>query len=165
MTATSTLPAPPVRVLAHPAPQRSLEHALELALDDDQRLGTGTALLLVEVTAHAGAPCGTVLERRMRSAVRAAGRWLALAPGLHAVLLTGLRPAVAEVTVERAADALLHAVERWAPTDPGTGVVASVGASLAPARAATAAEAVRQAGAALSAARAAGGGCARIGTA
>ncbi|WP_432570027.1 hypothetical protein [Kineococcus sp. SYSU DK005] len=141
-----------------------LEHALEHALDADQRLGTATALLLVEVTGT-GAPAAAAVERRLRSAVRAEDRWLRPAPDLHAVLLTGLRPGTAEAAVERAADALLHAVECWAALEGAGGVRVSVGASLAPWRAATAAEALAQAGAALGAARAAGGDCARIGAA
>ncbi|NAZ87205.1 hypothetical protein GTR00_14040, partial [Kineococcus sp. T90] len=97
--------------------------------------------------------------------VRPGLRTVAAALRRHAVLLTGLRPGAAEAAVERAADALLHAVECWAALEGCAEVRVSVGASLAPWRAATAAEALAQAGAALGAARAAGGDCARIGAA
>ncbi|WP_337059997.1 hypothetical protein [Kineococcus sp. G2] len=173
MTPTPSATAAPVRpapslataVAAPAAPRRpvrsALEHALEHALDADHRLGTVTALLLVEV-ADPGTWCPAAAERRMRTALRAADRWLPLDPGVHAVLLTGLRPAGAEGTVERAVDAVLHALEMWEPAGEGSRVSVSVGASLAPTRAATAAEAVRQAAAALELARSAGGDCARI---
>ncbi|WP_432498085.1 hypothetical protein [Kineococcus gypseus] len=157
----------PAHVPAHVPAQvlaQVLEPLLEPVLEDDHHRGTGTALLLVEVAGCPGAAAAE-LERRMRSAVRAGDRWSSPVAGVHAVLLTGLRRSGAEGVVERAAEALLHALECWPHTAPGTGARVSVGASLAPARATTAAEAVRQAGAALAAARRAGGGCARIGTA
>ena len=135
------------------------------ALDADRRAGTGTGLLVVGVDAAAGTEGRSVaaraeVVRRMRRAVRSVDRWMALGPDLFAVLLTGLPPAGGEGVVERVADALLMAVETSAETHPDVSV--SIGASLAPTRAATGAEAQGQAFAALEAARAAGGHCARI---
>ncbi|MGI4896203.1 MAG: EAL domain-containing protein [Janthinobacterium lividum] len=129
--------------------------ALQNAFEADRLVGTGTGLLLV-----AGAS-STSAVRRMRSAVRARDQWIPLGDALHAVLLTGLPRAGTEGAVDRAADALLHAVES-APGGLGAGVRISIGASLAPTRAVTADEALHQAQEALAEAGRAGGHCARI---
>ena len=134
--------------------RRELETALRAALEADLHVGTTTGLLLV------GGVSSPALVRRMHAAVRAGDRWTALPGELHAVLLTGLPPAGSEGVVDRAADALLHAVESC-PRSGGE-VRVSIGASLGPGRAGTAEEAIGQALLALGSARRAGGRCARI---
>ncbi|NIZ89414.1 EAL domain-containing protein [Kineococcus rubinsiae] len=153
---------------------------VQQALDADRRRGSGCALLLLgtDVTrprtgaADPGAPGedaaggedpSAAVVRRLRSSVRSADRWIPLGEHLHAVLLTGLPLPVAEGVVDRVADALLHALESSALTAPErSGVRVSIGASLAPFRATTSADAIAQAVSALAAARSAGGHCARI---
>ncbi|MEZ0491021.1 EAL domain-containing protein [Kineococcus sp. TBRC 1896] len=156
--ATERTPAPQV---AAPSPQRStLTDVVGQALEADRATGTGTGLLLVGVDGICRAGGREAVVRRMRRAVRSVDRWIPLGPDLFAVLLTGLPRAGSEGVVERVADALLLAVELAVNDHPAVSV--SIGASLAPARAVTAAEAHRQAAAALESARGAGGHCARI---
>jgi EAL domain-containing protein (putative c-di-GMP-specific phosphodiesterase class I) len=151
----------PVVVEVPPAGQQELSARVGEALDDDRRVGTGTGLLVVGVDGGEGSPASrAAVVRRMRRAVRSVDRWIPVAPDLFAVLLTGLPRAGSEGVVERVADALLMAVETSMDSHPDVSV--SIGASLAPDRAATGAEAQRQAVAALDAARRAGGHCARI---
>ncbi|WP_432543137.1 EAL domain-containing protein [Kineococcus sp. SYSU DK002] len=151
---------------APPAPARTaslsdlLPGLLADALEGDRRAGTGTGLLLVGVDGTCRRGGRDAVVRRMRRAVRSVDRWLPLAPDLFAVLLTGLPRAGSEGVVERVADALLMAVELAVDDHPAMSV--SIGASLAPQRALTGAEAHRQALAALESARGAGGHCARI---
>ncbi|NAZ83707.1 diguanylate cyclase, partial [Kineococcus sp. R8] len=145
-----------------------LDAVLQQAVDTDRRRGSGCALLLLGTDATGAADTSAadpsaLVARRLRSSVRSADRWIPLGERLHAVLLTGLPLTVAEGVVDRVADALLHALESSALTAPeASGIRVSIGASLAPTRAATAADAVTQAAAALEAARSAGGHCARI---
>lgn len=170
------VPAPvigpvPAPVLAHrPAveagpPAAGLGEQVGEALEEGRRAGTGTGLLVVGVDAAVGTegrcgPARAEVVRRMRRAVRSVDRWLPVGPDLFAVLLTGLPRSGSEGVVERVADALLMAVETSMDSHPDVSV--SIGASLAPTRAHTGAEAQRQALAALDAARRAGGHCARI---
>lgn len=183
--ATTTGPAPapdpagPVTATGTPAPAGSpttgtdeLHTLLSEAIESDRRVGTATGLLLVGVgdptgTTPAGSPTEepgspAAVVRRLRTGVRSLDRWIPLTDDLHAVLLTGLPRTGAEAVVDRVADALLHALESSPLTDPDTGARVSIGASLSPTRAGTADDAVAQARAALLAARAAGGHCARI---
>ncbi|WP_432513186.1 EAL domain-containing protein [Kineococcus sp. SYSU DK001] len=145
-----------------PAPARTVDltDLVADALEGDRRTGTGTGLLLVGVDGTCRRGGRDAVVRRMRRAVRSVDRWLPLAPDLFAVLLTGLPRAGSEGVVERVADALLMAVEIAVDDHPSMSV--SIGASLAPQRALTGAEAHRQALAALETARGAGGHCARI---
>ncbi len=138
----------------------TLTDVVAQALEADRATGTGTGLLLVGVDGTCRRGGREAVVRRMRRAVRSVDRWLPLGPDLFAVLLTGLPRAGSEGVVERVADALLLAVELAVDDHPTMSV--SIGASLAPVRAVTAAEAHRQASAALESARGAGGGCARI---
>ena len=154
--------ASPAVVDLAPAGQRDLVATVSQAIDDDRRVGTGTGLLVVGVDGSEGSSTASraTVVARMRRAVRSVDRWIPVGPDLFAVLLTGLPRAGSEGVVERVADALLMAVETSMDTHPDVSV--SIGASLAPTRAATGAEAQRQAVAALDAARRAGGHCARI---
>lgn len=154
--------ASPAVVDLAPAGQRDLVTTVSQAIDDDRRVGTGTGLLVVGVDGSEGSSTASraAVVARMRRAVRSVDRWIPVGPDLFAVLLTGLPRAGSEGVVERVADALLMAVETSMDTHPDVSV--SIGASLAPTRAATGAEAQRQAVAALDAARRAGGHCARI---
>ena len=153
--------APAVLDLA-PAGQRDLVTTVSQAIDDDRRVGTGTGLLVVGVDGSEGSSTASraAVVARMRRAVRSVDQWIPVGPDLFAVLLTGLPRAGCEGVVERVADALLMAVETSMDTHPDVSV--SIGASLAPTRAGTGAEAQRQAVAALDSARRAGGHCARI---
>jgi len=163
-----TAPADPVAL----ASQQGLDVIVAQAVDTDRRRGSGCALLLLgtddgqEEAGDGGGradAASALVVRRLRSSIRSADRWIPLGDRLHAVLLTGLPVTVAEGVVDRVADALLHALESSALTAPeASGVRVSIGASLAPSRATTSADAVAQAAAALGAARAAGGHCARI---
>nr|WP_276611929.1 diguanylate cyclase [Kineococcus vitellinus] len=144
-------------------PVAALDAALGDALAQDRRCGTGTGLLLVSLDARAGASADpAAVVRRARRAARSRDRWFPLAADRFAVLLTGLPAGGCEAVVERVADALLLAVESSPSTAPELGVRLSIGASLAPDRARSAEQAREQAGAALEAARRAGGHCARI---
>jgi len=129
------------------------------AIETDRRTGTGTGLLLVGVDGTCEQGGREAVVRRMRRAVRSVDRWIPLGDQF-AVLLTGLPRAGSEGVVERVADALLMAAELAVDDHPTISV--SIGATLAPSRAMTGAEAHRQAVAALDAARTAGGHCARI---
>lgn len=146
--------------VAAPARAVALTDLVTEALEGDRRTGTGTGLLLVGVDGTCGRGGREDLVRRMRRAVRSVDRWVPLGPTHFAVLLTGLPRAGSEGVVERVADALLLAVELAVDVHPSLSV--SIGASLAPTRAATAGEAHRQAVQALDSARGAGGHCARI---
>lgn len=161
-TPERTREASPAVVDLAPAGQRDLVATVSQAIDDDRRVGTGTGLLVVGVDGSEGSSTASraTVVARMRRAVRSVDRWIPVGPDLFAVLLTGLPRAGSEGVVERVADALLMAVETSMDTHPDVSV--SIGASLAPTRAATGAEAQRQAVAALDAARRAGGHCARI---
>jgi EAL domain-containing protein (putative c-di-GMP-specific phosphodiesterase class I) len=151
----------PGREAPAPAPRHTtLTDVVADALEADRVTGTGTGLLLVGVDGTCRRGGREAVVRRMRRAVRSVDRWIPLGPDLFAVLLTGLPRAGSEGVVERVADALLMAVELAVDDHPTMSV--SIGASLAPVRAVTAAEAHRQADAALESARGAGGGCARI---
>lgn len=170
---TTPTTAPAALAEAAPTPTgpdtSGLEVLLADALEADRRVGTATGLLLLGVhgsraadldAGEPGSPGAVV--RRMRSSVRSQDRWVPLTDDLHALLLTGLPRTGAEGVVDRVADALLHALESSPLTDPDAGARVSIGASLSPTRAVTATDAVAQARAALEAARAAGGHCARI---
>ncbi|MEZ0166584.1 EAL domain-containing protein [Kineococcus sp. LSe6-4] len=151
----------PAHESADPAPRHpTLTDVVAAALEADRATGTGTGLLLVGVDGTCRRGGREAVVRRMRRAVRSVDRWIPLGPDLVAVLLTGLPRAGSEGVVERVADALLLAVELAVDDHPAMSV--SIGASLAPTRALTAAEAHRQAAAALESARGAGGSCARI---
>lgn len=159
--ATDRTPSQQAREALDAAPRHpTLTDVVAQALETDRATGTGTGLLLVGVDGTCRRGGREAVVRRMRRAVRSVDRWLPLGPDLFAVLLTGLPRAGSEGVVERVADALLLAVELAVDDHPTMSV--SIGASLAPARAVTAAEAHRQAAAALESARGAGGGCARI---
>jgi EAL domain-containing protein (putative c-di-GMP-specific phosphodiesterase class I) len=129
------------------------------AIETDRRTGTGTGLLLVGVDGTCEQGGREAVVRRMRRAVRSVDRWIPLGDQF-AVLLTGLPRSGSEGVVERVADALLMAAELAVDDHPT--ITVSIGATLAPSRAMTGAEAHRQALAALDAARGAGGHCARI---
>ncbi|WP_380170341.1 EAL domain-containing protein [Kineococcus sp. DHX-1] len=159
--AAERTPSPQPREALDSAPRHpTLTDVVAQALEADRATGTGTGLLLVGVDGTCRRGGREAVVRRMRRAVRSVDRWLPLGPDLFAVLLTGLPRAGSEGVVERVADALLLAVELAVDDHPTMSV--SIGASLAPVRAVTAAEAHRQASAALESARGAGGGCARI---
>ncbi|PRY15348.1 EAL domain-containing protein [Kineococcus rhizosphaerae] len=153
-------PADPVVAVRPPSPAPPLAEVVSQALEADRRTGTGTGLLLVGVDGTSRRGGREDVVRRMRRAVRSVDRWIPLGADQFAVLLTGLPRAGSEGVVERVADALLMAVELAVDDHPSLSV--SIGASLAPDRAATGVEAHRQAVAALESARGAGGHCARI---
>ncbi len=152
---------------AAPAAHRVLREELLRAVDADARWGTATGLLLLAVDGTAADDdCAGAVAQRLRTAVRSRDRWLTLGGRSHALLLVDLPPALGEASVDRAADALLHALESAERTAPQrTGLRVSVGAGLAAGGACDADDLLDLALDALAAARAAGGHCARLRTA
>ncbi|WP_432546611.1 hypothetical protein [Kineococcus sp. SYSU DK004] len=160
-------PTAPTTGPTAPAAHRVLREELLRAVDADARWGTATGVLLLAVDGTAADDdCTVAVAQRLRTAVRSRDRWLSLGERSHALVLVDLPPALAEASVDRAADALLHALESAERTTPRcTGLRVSVGAGLATGGTCDADDLLDLALDALAAARAAGGHCARLRTA